>query len=303
MIKQTISVVKNISDKCSLPIGQLIYDLNGEYANANQQDSGSIAEIYSEECVRYRMVPAIGFQPILNNFYEQIVDGYVTICETINENPNSSAVDIKTFLNTSFDEPDKQDRSLHNRWQIRVAIYKVLLYTAGFDSEMDYKISFPANSEVKQIVDASVSNTSDLTLEQAKEWFLKAREHRKELFSSSGKLWLEDDCISMLNMIACKNSEDRYFNGYKVLLGARMYHTKERTVDVSHEIFAVFKKEKANIEHYSNIGAYARLIEDFESDLYESAVVPIALAQKYTAISLQPGGKILDILVQSAIQP
>ena len=31
---------------------------------------------------------------------------------------------------------------------------------------------------------------------------------------------------------------------------------------------AVFKKEKANIEHYFNIGAYVRLIEDFESDLY-----------------------------------
>ena len=65
---------------------------------------------------------------------------------------------------------------------------------------------------------------------------------------------------------------------------------------------AIFKKEKANIEHYLNIGAYARLIEDFESDLYESAVVPIALAQKYTAISLQPGGKVLDILAQRAVQ-
>ena len=65
---------------------------------------------------------------------------------------------------------------------------------------------------------------------------------------------------------------------------------------------ATFKQEKSNIERYLNIGAYARLIEDFESDLYESAVVPIALAQKYTAISLQPGGKVLDILAQSAVQ-
>lgn len=63
----------------------------------------------------------------------------------------------------------------------------------------------------------------------------------------------------------------------------------------------VFKKEKANIDRYSNIGAYVRLIEDFESDLYESAVIPIALAQKYTAISLQPGGKVLDLLAQSAV--
>lgn len=65
---------------------------------------------------------------------------------------------------------------------------------------------------------------------------------------------------------------------------------------------ATFKQEKSNIERYLNIGAYTRLIEDFESDLYESAVVPIALAQKYTAISLQPGGKVLDILAQSAVQ-
>lgn len=65
---------------------------------------------------------------------------------------------------------------------------------------------------------------------------------------------------------------------------------------------ATFKQEKSNIERYSNIGAYSSLIEDFESDLYESAVVPIALAQKYTAISLQPGGKVLDILAQSAVQ-
>jgi len=68
------------------------------------------------------------------------------------------------------------------------------------------------------------------------------------------------------------------------------------------ENILVFKKEKANIEHYTNIGAYVKLIEDFESDLYDSAVVPIALAQKYTAISLQPGGKVLDILAQTAVQ-
>lgn len=71
---------------------------------------------------------------------------------------------------------------------------------------------------------------------------------------------------------------------------------------VDKDNIAVFKKEKANIEHYFNIGAYVRLIEDFESDLYEGAVVPIALAQKYTAISLQPGGKILDVLAQTAIK-
>ena len=65
-------------------------------------------------------------------------------------------------------------------------------------------ISFPVNANVKSIVDPSITDTSKLTMEQAKEWFLKAREKRKDLRSSSGKEWLEDDCVSMLNMIACK---------------------------------------------------------------------------------------------------
>ena len=239
MIKQTISVVKNISDECHLPIGQLIYDINGEYANANQQDSGSIADVYSSECIRYRMVSTPGFNPILNNFYEQISDGYLTICETINENPNSTAVDIQTFLGMSFDEPDKQDYSLHSRWELRVAIYKVLLYTAGFAVDSNYCVSFPTNDNVRTKVDPSIKNTNNLTLEQAKEWLLKARKLRNELTSSGNdrKPWFEDDCISMLNMIACQNSNDRYFNGYKVLNGAKAYHTSERTVDVSEEIY------------------------------------------------------------------
>ena len=125
MIKQTISVVKGISDKCNLPIGQMIYDLNGEYANANQQDSGSIADIFGNDCVRYRMVQTSGFRPILNNFYSQIQDGFATICEVVSQNANSSAVDVKTFLNTSFDEPDKQDRSLHTRWEVNIGVQGV----------------------------------------------------------------------------------------------------------------------------------------------------------------------------------
>ena len=238
MIKQTISVVKSISEKSSLPIGQLIYDLNGEYANANQQDSGSIADIFQDACVRYRMVLAPGFRPILNNFYSQIQDGYLTICDIVTQNANSSAVDVRTFLNTSFDEPDKADKGLHNRWEIKVAIYKTLLYTAGFIPPEKHTVSFTAAKQIMDTVDPEVTSTRNMTLPAAKEWFLKAREKKKELISTgSKKEWLEDDCVAMLNMIACKNNEDRYFNGYKVLLAAKPYHSAERENDVAEEVY------------------------------------------------------------------
>lgn len=64
---------------------------------------------------------------------------------------------------------------------------------------------------------------------------------------------------------------------------------------------AVFKIEKANISNFENIGSYIKLIEEFECDLYSTTLVPVALAQKYAAISLEPGGRVLDLLVKNAL--
>ena len=61
----------------------------------------------------------------------------------------------------------------------------------------------------------------------------------------------------------------------------------------------LFKAEKSKISNYLNIGTYVKLIEEFECDLHSASLVPVALAQKYSAISLEPGGKVLDLLAQS----
>lgn len=63
----------------------------------------------------------------------------------------------------------------------------------------------------------------------------------------------------------------------------------------------LFKKEKANLLNYCNIGTYAKLIEEFECDLDSASLVPIALAKKYTTITLEPGGKVLDLLAKNSI--
>ena len=64
----------------------------------------------------------------------------------------------------------------------------------------------------------------------------------------------------------------------------------------------LFKIEKAKISNYANIGTYVKLIEEFECDLHSNSLVPVALAQKYSAISLEPGGKVLDLLAQSTFK-
>ena len=61
----------------------------------------------------------------------------------------------------------------------------------------------------------------------------------------------------------------------------------------------IFKKAKVLTQHYPELARAIALIEHFEIDLYENAIIPIALAHRYTAISLVPGGKVLDLLTRN----
>lgn len=232
MIKQTISVVKDISDSCDLPIGQLIYDINGEYANANDQDKGSISNIYQNECIRYRMTNSPGFRPILNNFYEQLSEGHSIICDVIKEGKSSTAADIVQFLNLSFDEPeefgDKQ------RWKQKIALYKVLLYKAKFDIDSGYTVKFEANKNVRNIVAPDVDPKNGLTLQQALTWFESLREHKDE---KDIKDWITEECKCLLNLLCQKNDSGSFITGYRLLSSATKYHTPNRTDDVAKEIY------------------------------------------------------------------
>lgn len=64
-----------------------------------------------------------------------------------------------------------------------------------------------------------------------------------------------------------------------------------------------FIRAKTEFYRYEGLSRALALINHFESDLYENAVVPIALAHRYTAISLMPGGRVLDLLTRKALSP
>ena len=59
-----------------------------------------------------------------------------------------------------------------------------------------------------------------------------------------------------------------------------------------------FHEVKTVLSRYLNLGRALELIRNFETDLYANAVIPVALAHHYTAISAMPGGKVLDLLSQ-----
>lgn len=64
-----------------------------------------------------------------------------------------------------------------------------------------------------------------------------------------------------------------------------------------------YANAKAELPRYGDLVKQAcDLIRHFEMDLYESAIVPIALAHRHASISLVPGGKVLDLMVRSSLK-
>ncbi len=242
MVKQTVSVVKRIADESAIPIGQIIYDMNGEYANANQQDKGAIADVYPSETIRYRMLQTAGFEELQNNFFIQLPEGHKIIRDFLEEKRLTDQQDIGTFINASFDEPEEGERSSFTRWQVRIAAYQALLYIAGFEAPSNHQVKFRANQNVRNAVGTNFQDPArGLSLDQAVQWFIAAREANggaaNNLQSSSGNAWLDNETRAILNLIAKKNDNGSYIRGYNNLVDAIPYHSSRRSEEVGDEIY------------------------------------------------------------------
>ncbi len=63
-----------------------------------------------------------------------------------------------------------------------------------------------------------------------------------------------------------------------------------------------FSRQKVELQRYGSLIERAcDLIRHFELDLYDNAIVPVALAHRHASISLVPGGKVLDIITKASL--
>lgn len=256
MVKQTVSVVKKVADEGGIKVGQIIYDINGEYANANQQDKGALADIYPRDTVRYRMLKTEGFEDLGNNFYEQLNEGFSIIVRELEDAKRINSDYVRAFANMSFDEPDKAEIGEHKRWEVRVAAYKVLLYKAGFElPSKDYKVKFAVSKKVRERVKQQADNRDftewqsgvNLSLSDAYDWFVAAREANlvDPLPSSTkGKNWVDDTLKNLLNMIAQKSDNKNFISGFRILTDGVKYHSPRRNREVAGEIYEYLQKGK-----------------------------------------------------------
>lgn len=273
MIKQLVSVVRTTSKEGGLSIGQIIFDMNGEYANANRQDKGSIADALPEDTIRYRMLETEGFRQLKNNFYVQLEDGYSLLQEIVSA-MNNSATDVKVLLALSFAEPDATDWGERGKFDIRKAAYWGLLNRSQFRTNSRLKTRFKANQKIKDAVNEILGKDlipeNGLTPSECTEWFSGLRKRLKQEQAgqkAAGKRrgknddgspetiepvaidWLEgkDEIKSIMNIMESKNENDMTIAGWKLLLEVSKFHSSERDEEVSQEIYNYLRQGKVVI--------------------------------------------------------
>lgn len=256
-VKTTVSAVAMAAMKSKLSIGQLIFDVNGEYANANHQDDGSsIAEVFGVGVVRYRAIQTPGFEDLRTNFYYEPQQAIGLIQSLWHASPPPySGQDVDSFLGTSLEEPDASSIGDHKRWERHVAVFQCILHRAGFPAPSGIKITVPNGSAfVKQIQGALGSDVGTIPASQkvdpneAVSWYerirranliLKSQQTTNKIgieSSTKGNPWVDPVLEALLNMLARENNRQQPIGGYRGLQGYIPYHSHLRSKDVINEV-------------------------------------------------------------------
>ncbi|MEI7463742.1 MAG: DUF87 domain-containing protein [Burkholderiales bacterium] len=265
-VKTTVASVAVAAKLDGVSIGQIIFDLNGEYANATVQDDGSsIAAVFGADCVRYRAADTKGFEDLRINFYEEPAQGLALIVDLFRKDPPPySGQDLDTFLGSTLEEPERTAYSDHTRWEVLCAVWRCLLFKANFKAPASYLVTVPQGADlVKQITRFAQSQTPPIavkvptadrvSLEAACEWFetlrkinLQMRAAQKSAgeqilgieSTTKGNSWVSTVLEAYLNMLARENTREQAFGGYRAIAGYSDYHSPKRAGDVVREILA-----------------------------------------------------------------
>ena len=215
------------------PAGQIIFDINGEYANANMQDDGTaIYELFKEDVVRYSVIEKNNFKVMRTNFYEDILGGFSLVQSSLADETSDY---VRGFISFDITPPDASNFSATTRYKRQVAAYLCCLYKAGFLVSKKFKVQFKGNPEVNKTAN-NLDPDNGLSLEDATAWFTAIWDNQDHSFftnyrAKEGKDWIDDDLKNMLIMLSRKRAAGGTvsLSGYLKLQPLRSLHTN--TVD------------------------------------------------------------------------
>lgn len=233
-------------------VGQIIFDMNGEYANANLQDEGTaIFEKYSQITTRYSVLDKPDFKVLKVNFFKEVLVGFELICSLLAEDSGDY---IKSFISVDLEEPIEKSGSAYIRWARKSAVYQCCLKAAGFTVPNNYKVKFTGNKDINnRIVDGrTIDPSSGISLDDAITFWTWVAENQNDQFfvnyrSKSGHDWIDEDLKALLVFLTRKRNLTgaASLTGYRKLVPLKDYHTVQS--DSPFEIDIVNQLRKGNI--------------------------------------------------------
>jgi DNA helicase HerA-like ATPase len=232
------------------PVGQIIFDINGEYANANLQDEGTaIFELYKKQVTRYSVLEKAGFKVMKVNFYRDIASGFELIRSHL---ALESADYAKSFSSADLTEPeDKTDFSAMTRYERKRAAYLCCLYRAGFKVPAGFRVKFHGNKELNQMVrdDGSLDSNKGITLQDATDWFSAIWENYNDDYFANykrtkGQEWADEDLKALMVFLTRKTKPggNATVSGYVKLRSLADLHTETVGKPFEEEIIGELRK-------------------------------------------------------------
>lgn len=277
------SIIK--SSKENQNVGQIIFDINGEYANDNPQDGNkSIRSAYEEQCVVYALTkrPGTESKDLRLNFYE-----YPTSCKnvisTLLEQDKQQANYVKSFSSVvlpSIEEINSAEQNDKIRMIRKVQFYWAILKKAGFPCNEEnlrglnmrarntYDFDPGFSNDIRKIIyNGSVpdkpGNIDDLVGEIKTIALYVLENGASELKSSSGKPLLDADDEALINFFNPKSG-----SGPIILRDYMKYHSEDAT-NFTDEILEYMDEGKTVI---LDLGNATDKIRRYFSDLISQSV-------------------------------
>lgn len=232
------------------PVGQLIFDINGEYANPNMQDEGTaIYEMYDDKVVRYSVLEKPGFEVMKVNFYKEIANGFELIRLHL---AGATGNYIDSFKAVSMDRPEDDSYDEKVRYERKLAAYLCILYKAGFEPTGNFKVRFQGNKELNGLVkeDGSLDPSKGLTLQEAVTWFTAIWDNYNDwdyfdkYKRQKGHEWADEDLKALLVFLTKKRTPGKEPNvdGYMRLRPVARLHTNKSDTGFERSITESLRK-------------------------------------------------------------
>jgi hypothetical protein len=219
-----------LGDEPLKPIGQIIFDINGEYANPNQQDEGTaIYELYAGDTVRYSLLEKSGFEVMKLNFHKGIEAGFGLLSSLLAGKNDS--IYVTSFLSIDLSAPDATDVAARTRWERVVAAYQATLHQAGFKLG-GQTIKFQGNKDLNALA-GGLDPSSGLTGDEAVTWFsaiwdsYDSNAYFQTYRQTKGREWADEDLKAVLTMLTRKTKPGGAANvaGFRLLRDMAQYHS------------------------------------------------------------------------------